>query len=173
MKVELLRYPAEADWLLAKQCALITVGKWSTKPPTEKFRRGILRARHSPIRELKFVFLMTDIPYWVSGHLVRHIHSRPYVGSQRNDRQTKYDRDTAPQNAPVNMIWSMEAEELITIANKRLCGKASAKTREVVQMMRDEVAKVCPEVAEQMVPMCARNGGICYEMEKCGKGAGT
>ena len=167
MNVEIVKYPKEEDWLLAKQCTLVTVGKETEVPPTEKFKRDLLRARHSPIRELKFVFRLTDLPYWVSVHLSRHIHAQPYVKTQRNDRQSQYDRNSAPQNTPVSMMWSMNAEELITIANKRLCNLASKETREIVRMICDKVIEVCPEFKDELVPMCVRNGGVCYEMFSC------
>lgn len=167
MKVQIIKYPTAEDWLLVKKCTLVTVGKESDKPATEKFKRDMLMARHSPIRELKFVFYLTDIPYWVSVHLCRHVHAQPYVKTQRNDRQTAYDRNSAPQNAPVAMMWSVNGEELITIANKRLCNLASEETRELVKMICDEVIKVCPEFESELVPMCVRNGGICYEMFSC------
>lgn len=169
MKVEIIKYPTEEDWLLVKKCTLETVGKETDKPATEKFKKDILRARHSPIRELRFVFRLTDIPYWVSVHLCRHVHAQPYVKTQRNDRQSAYDRENAPQNAPVNMMWSMNAEELITIANKRLCNLASKETRKLVQMICRAVTDVCPEFKEELVPMCVRNGGVCYEMFPCGE----
>ena len=167
MNVEIVKYPKEEDWLLAKQCTLVTVGKESEVPPTEEFKRKILKARHSPIRELKFVFRITDLPYWVSVHLCRHIHAQPYVKTQRNDRQTQYDRNSAPQNSPVSMMWSMNAEELITIANKRLCNLASPETREVVRMICNKVIEVCPEFKDELVPMCIRNGGLCHEIFSC------
>ena len=84
MKVSILKRPAEEDWLFCKQCALVTIGKAVKTPPTEEWKRSILRARHSPIRELRFVFLLEDIPYWVSVHLCRHVHAQPYVKSQRS-----------------------------------------------------------------------------------------
>ena len=164
MNIELVKYPTEEDWLLAKQCTLVTVGKETNVPPTEKFKRDLLRARHSPIRELKFVFRLTDIPYCISVHLCRHVHAQPYVKTQRNDRQSEYDRDAAAQNAPVSMMWSMNAEELITIANKRLCMTAAEETRQVVRMICNKVIEVCPEFKSELVPMCVRNGGVCYEI---------
>ena len=167
MNVEIVKYPKEEDWLLAKQCTLVTVGKETEVPPTEKFKRDLLRARHSPIRELKFVFRLTDLPYWVSVHLSRHIHAQPYVKTQRNDRQSQYDRNSAPQNTPVSMMWSMNAEELITIANKRLCNLASKETREIVKIICDKVIEVCPEFKDELVPMCTRNGGVCHEIFSC------
>ena len=169
MKVKIIGYPSGEDWCIAKICALYTVGKRPKSLPSEDWKKAILRARHSPIRELNFVFELRDIPYWVSVHLCRHVHARPYVQSQRNDRQCVYDRRKAPQDAPINMLWSMNAEELITGANKRLCRKASEETREVVQMMCDEAIRVCPEFESELVPMCVRNGGKCYEMQSCGR----
>ena len=102
-------------------------------------------------------------------HLCRHIHAQPFVKSQRNDRQTEYDRNKAPQDAPVKMIWYMNAEELMTIANKRLCKQASEETREVVQMMCAEVLKVCPEFEGLLVPACVHNNGKCHEVFPCNK----
>lgn len=99
--------------------------------------------------------------------LARHVHAQPYIKSQRNDRQSEYDRDKAPQDAPVNMIYDVNGEELMIIANKRLCKQASAKTRKVVRMMCDEVAKTNPEFTEFLVPMC-QYVGECKEMNPCG-----
>ena len=62
MNVEIIKYPTEEDWMFAKKCTLVTVGKETNKPPTEKFKRDLLRARHSPIRVLPFLFYLTDVP---------------------------------------------------------------------------------------------------------------
>ena len=169
MRVELIKYPTEEDWLLVKKCALVTVGKTPLTPPDQQWKHDILVARHSPIRELKFVFCITDLPYWVSVHLCRHIHAQPYVKSQRNDRQKEYDRNKAPQNAPVTMIWSMGAEELMIVSNKRLCKQAIEDTREVVKSMCQLVEEKCPEFIGTLVPMCAWQGGVCHEMFPCYK----
>ena len=167
MNVQLLEYPSEWDWMEVKRRALVTVGKTPLMPPTEDWKYKILRARHSPIRYLRFSFLLEDIPYWVSVHLVRHIHAQPYVKSQRNDRQADYDRTKAPQDAPVTMIWDMNAEELMVIANKRLCHQASEETRNVVKAMCYLVKEVCPEFHGLLVPMCKHNGTECHEMTPC------
>lgn len=168
MQIELLKYPTEEDWMLCKKCTLVTVSKNSEKPPTEEWKRKILRANHSPIRVLQFCFKLTDIPYWVSVHLVRHVHATPFVSTQRNDRQEKYDRGKAPQDAPVTMCWYMNAEELITIAHKRLCMQASKETREVVEQMCQQVLQTNPEFEGLLVPNCAYRGGRCDEFFPCG-----
>ena len=166
MKIELIKYPTDEDWMFTKQCTMVTVGKKAVTPPNFKWKHDLLEAKHSPIRELRFAFRL-EVPYWVSVHLCRHVHAQPYVKTQRNDRQNAYDRGKAPQDAPVNMMWSMNAEELITIANKRLCNLASKETSDLVRMICRAVIKVCPEFKDELVPMCVRNGGVCYEMFSC------
>jgi thymidylate synthase ThyX len=164
MKIELIEYPNANDWLEVKRRALVTVGKKPKTEPTLKWKHDILSARHSPIRRLWFGFYI-ECPYWVSVHLCRHIHAQPYVKSQRNDRQADYDRNSAPQNETVSMIWDMNAEELMTIANKRLCKQASEETRQVVQAMCDEVLKIAPEFNGLLVKQCSY--GRCHEMYPC------
>ena len=164
--VNLLEWPQERDWWEVKRRALVTVGLNPVSPPSMEWRRKILEARHSPIRYLRFAFLSTDMPYWLSVHLARHIHAQPYVKSQRNDRQDAYDRNSAPQDAPVSMIWDMNAEELMNVANKRLCRLASAQTREVVKKMCELVIEKMPEFKSVLVPACEYNG-VCHEMFPC------
>lgn len=172
MKVALIKYPSDTDWCECKRRALITIygkGLGNIFPPSSEWKRKILKARHSPIRYLTYSFLITDIPSNTGEHLCRHVHAQPYVSSLRNDRQDAMDGDTAPRNTPVNMIIDANAEELQTIANKRLCGQAAAKTREVVAMMCHEAEMATPELKGLLVPMCEYLHE-CPEMHPCGKG---
>ena len=164
MRVELLEYPGERDWIEVYRRALVTVGKDTVKNPSDEWKRKILAARHSPIRYLRFSFLI-ELPYWVSVHLCRHTHAQPYVKTQRNDRQHEYDRNAARQDEPVLMIWDINAEELLTIANKRLCFLAAEETRKVVENMRLLVNEKCPEFKDYLVPMCEYAG--CHEFQVC------
>lgn len=169
MNITVLEYPTDNDWLEVKRRALVTAGLNIKNPPTEEWKKNILNARHSPIRRLHFSFLLEDIPSWVSVHLVRHVHAQPYVRSQRNDRQSVYDRNKAPQDAPVSMIWDMNAEQLMVIANKRLCMQASTETRMLIEEICRKVVELCPEFAGFLVPMCEYHGGVCHEMYPCGR----
>ena len=168
MRVELLNYPDDDRWFEVKERALVTVGKHAVTAPSNEWKHKILAARHSPIRHLEFSFYIDDLPSWVSVHLVRHVHAQPYVKSQRNDRQNEYDRNAARQDAPVCMIFDVNGEELMAIANKRLCLLAAPETREVVKMMCDKVLEVCPEFEGLLVPVCKYNGR-CHEMYPCNK----
>lgn len=168
MTVKLIGAPTEQDWLEVKRRAYVTIGLDTSIPPSYAWKWKILNARHSPIRYLMFSFYI-ECPYWVSVHLSRHIHAQPYVQSQRNDRQDSYDRNSAPQDSPVRMIFDVNAEELMNIANKRLCMLASKETREVVQEMCVKASEVCQEIKPFLVPMCDYTSGICHEMKPCGR----
>lgn len=167
MKVELVKYPTAEDWMLCKRITLGTVGKDSNVPPTEEWKKKLLMARHSPIRTLNFYFHFIDLPYYVSVHLCRHVHSLPFVETQRTDR-TGTDRTKKPQDAPVNMWYVVNAEELMTIANKRLCRLADKATQAAVLSMCLQVNAACPEFAPFLVPLCEYRGGNCPEMFSCG-----
>ena len=169
MNVTLIKYPTDEDWALCKQCALVTTGRQPKQAPDMVWKKAILTAKHSPIRVLNFAVLIEDLPSWVSVHLCRHVHAQPFVRSQRNDRQADYDRNKAPQDAPVSMIWYMNAEELMTIAAKRLCLKASPETRAVVAEICKAVIDKCPEFEGLLKPACEWQGGNCYEMQSCGR----
>lgn len=173
MEIELRRYPEMKDMIWMKECVVGTMGKEAKTPPTPGLVRDLLTARHSPIRELWFSYVIRDVPYWVTVHLVRHhVGVQCYVQSQRNDRQTAYDRTKAPQDAPVTMRLTLNAEALLNLANKRLCMKASPETRDVVQRMCVLAEKVVPELRGLLVPACEYHGGVCHEIQPCGKAVG-
>ena len=171
MKIELLKFPTEQDWQWVKTCTLNTVGKKSLIAPTEEWKKRLIESEHSPIRELWFGIRM-EIPYWVSVHFVRHhIGVNHYVQTQRSDR-TGEDRNKAPQNAIVSHIMSVNAQELAFMAHKRLCRQASPETREVMQMIVEEVIKIAPEMKSVLVPLCKYRNGKCTEMFPCNKKQG-
>ena len=167
-KVEILKYPTEEDWIWCKTCTLNTVGKVSAKLPTDEWKEKLIKAEHSPLRELWFGIKMT-IPSYISVHFVRHhIGVNHYVQSQRNDRQTNYDRTKAPQNAMVSHIMSVNAQELVFMTHKRLCGQADPLTRKVMQEIVKQVLEINPEFKDVLVPLCGYRNGKCTEFNCCG-----
>lgn len=166
MKIKLLKYPTEQDLLWCRQCTLNTIGKTTTKQPTEKWLKELVEAEHSPIRELWFGIKM-EVPYWVSVHFVRHhIGINHYVQTQRTDR-TGIDRNNLPQGQIVSHIMSVNAQELIFMAHKRLCKQASKETREVMQEIVRQVIEVAPYMKDVLVPLCAYRH-CCTEFNPCG-----
>lgn len=168
IKVEILRYPLKEDWERCKALALNTAGKrFAGGEVTEAWRKKMLKAKHSPIRTLVFTIKMT-IPYFVSNHFVRHkIGVEHYVQSQRNDRQSLYDREIAPQSAMVEHIMEVNAEQLMFMANRRLCSKADQTTRYVMTLICNEVEKTNPEFIGSLKPMC-ETLHECPEFVTCG-----
>ena len=170
-KVEILRHPTDEDWERCKMLAMITIGKrWSGEVP-EDWKERILRSPHSPKRTLMFTILMDELPYWVSVHFVRHkLGVEHFVSSQRNDRQSSYDRTKAPQDAPVMHAMDINAEELIRMAHMRLCGQASDETREAMQAVCRAVIEVNPEFEPFLVPKCmvVPRTFYCDEFKPCG-----
>lgn len=171
MEVRLIRYPSEQDWLWVRRCTLNTVGKKLKSNSTvvdKEWKVKLLEAEHSPIRELWFGIRM-EIPYWVSVHFVRHhIGVNHYVQTQRTDR-TGVNRNELKQGEMVSHIMSVNAQELVFMAHKRLCRQASPETRQVMKMIVDEVVRKCPEMKSVLVPLCNYRGGRCTEMFKCGE----
>lgn len=169
MKIEILRCQTDTDWARCYALALGTEGKQSQKVPTVPWRQKILQAEHSPIRTLMWTIRLRDVPYWVAMHLVRHKHGvERYVQSQRNDRQSNYDRNAARQDAPITLVMDINAQALIAISRKRLCKKAADETRRAWEAVRRKVCETEPVMATVMVPDCYYRGS-CPEMKPCGE----
>lgn len=168
MKVGIIKYPSEKDLMWCKICTLNTVGKKLGKKSSvdNEWIERLVKAEHSPIRELWFGIKM-EIPYWVSVHFVRHhIGVNHYVQTQRSDR-TGVDRDKLLQGEIVSHIMSVNAQELIFMAHKRLCKQASKETREVMREIVKQVIQVAPYMKDVLVPLCVYRGGKCDEMFSC------
>lgn len=168
MTVEILRHPSKEDWERCKLLALNTMGKkYTGTEVTDEWKNKMLKAKHSPIRTLMFTIRIT-VPSFVSTHYVRHkIGVEHYVQSQRNDRQSEYDRELAPQNTMVSHIMDINAEQLMFMANRRLCGMADATTRFVMTHICLAVVKTNPEFKPHLKPMC-EHLHECPEFRPCG-----
>ena len=167
IRVNILRSPTAADWSRCKDLALRTSGKKFVGSVTPEWQHKMLTAAHSPIRTLVFTIEMV-IPYYVSAHLVRHkVGVEHYVQSQRNDRQSSYDREIAPQSALVLHTMEINAEALMFMARRRLCGQADPTTRYVMSLVCRAVEKSNPEFKGHLVPMCVYQGR-CPEFRSCG-----
>ena len=137
------------------------------KEPSDKFKHDILRAEHSPIRIRVFSFHISNLKSWVATHFARHhVGVEKFISTQRTDR-TGINRDELPQGAEVEMDIEANTQALINMSRKRLCNQASPETREVMQAMKEEVAKQDPLTADVMVKECIYRG-FCPELKPCG-----
>ena len=166
MKTEIL--DIKGNWNQVLNDCRSTISKpFINKEPSEKFKRGILMAEHSPIRDIIIRWRWQSIKSWISVHFCRHHMLEPRVSSQRNDRQDKYDRNKAPQDTPVNMIMEGNVQACIDMERKRLCNQAAPETREYAEDLKVSVHLQEPEIADAFVKPCVRCGA-CPEINNCG-----
>jgi hypothetical protein len=139
-----------------------TVGKDELgKEPSSEFKKAILIAEHSPIRELHISWAWRCIKSWVATHWVRHVWEC-YVKTQRDDR-TGIPRDDLPQGALVDFFGEMNPQHSIDTWRKRLCFLAHPRTREYAVDFKAELHEFEPEWSDVLVPNCIYRGG-CPEM---------
>lgn len=165
MKTKILKI--KGDWEEVVNDCRATVKKSPLgHEPSRAFRKKILIAEHSPIRDIIVKFMWPDIPYWVAMHWKTH-RWESRVDSQRNDRQSRYDREEAPQKAPVDFFGDGNAQHLIDTWRKRLCRMASPETRGYAEDFKVTLRPHEPEIAAVLVPNCIYRCG-CPEMQTCG-----
>ena len=149
----------DSSSLIRKACS------FTTGSDSKATLETMAMCEHSPLRCALFWVEMYNIPTFVSVHLVRHkIGVEHFVKSNREDRPG-YTGD-AGRMQPVNHAMLINAQSLIALARKRLCGKAHPMTTAVVQMIKE---KVPAELSKFMVPECEYRGGVCHELKPCGK----
>lgn len=137
--------------------------------PSGQFKRHILRSEHSPIRLLEYDIKIYDIPYFSAMHFVRHfIGIEKFVSTQRPDRtHSGKTRHELPQDAPVNVWFSCNAQALINISRVRICNKADATTRNIWLEVCGKISEIDPILYEFLVPSCVAKG-FCPEIKPCG-----
>ena len=155
------------DWQLIKNCCRTTVRKEHTdKVPSVEFKKKLLIAEHSPIRQIEFYWMWKGIKYWLSTEWSRHKFEK-FISSQRNDRQNDYDRNSARQDAPVDFIGYANEQNLIDSFRKRLCGQATPEARKLAEDFKHELSNGYPLEASVLVPHCIYRCG-CSEPNCCG-----
>lgn len=164
MKTKLLKI--KGDWQEVVDDARSTVSKPPLgHEPSIGFKRRMLIAEHSPIRDISVKWKWTDIPSWVATHFVRH-KWECFVKSQRSDR-TGIDRTKLPQDAPVDFTGEANCQHLIDTMRKRLCFQAAKETREYAEDLKLTLYPYEPELSDVLVPNCVYRCG-CSEMNPCG-----
>lgn len=164
MKTKLLKI--KGDWQEVVNDCRSTVSKPPLgKEPSERFKKSILIAEHSPIRDISFRWMWEDIKYWVAMHWKTH-HWESKVSTQRSDR-TGIDRDELPQSAPVNFTGEANVQALIDTARKRLCYMAAPETRKYMEDLKYTITEKEKEIGDVLVPNCVYRG-FCPELSGCG-----
>ncbi|MDC7224644.1 MAG: thymidylate synthase ThyX [Spirochaetales bacterium] len=166
--MKIINLKIKGSWRDVADSARTTINREpGTKEPTSAWKRKMLLAEHSPIRQMFISAKWGDLPYWVSVHIVRHkIGIEHWVRTQRSDR-TGTDRGQNLQSAEVEHEILASYQAMITISRKRLCHQASPETREAWTLLTEEVKKADPELYQACVPDCVYRGW-CMEYKSCG-----
>lgn len=152
------------DGYLLQRACWFTSGKYPQN--VNKLMDNLCKAEHSPIRTQMYWVEMFSIPTFVSVHLVRHhvgvVH---FVHSNRDDLGGDGEAD---RNTPINHAMLINAQGLIDMTRKRLCGKAHVETRKVMKEIKSIMELLDPIVAKYMVRNCEYRG-MCPEVKSCGE----
>lgn len=159
------------DWIRVVNAARRT---WGKKPidhePSDKFKKKILLAEHSPIRLLEYDFTWEDIRQWVTVHLVRHHEGcEKFVHTQRTDINTELaglDRDKLLQGLLNDMDMTCNAQSFINISRVRRCNLASKETKQAWEAVMAYLKEIDPVLESKCVPNCIYRG-FCPEFDRC------
>lgn len=179
------------DWIRVVNAARRTWGKGPIDhEPSDKFKRKILLAEHSPVRLLEYDFTIENLRQWVTVHLVRHHEGcEKFVHTQRQDinseievitkrlievlqeegllREGWKERDYMFQGEGNDMDMTCNAQAFVNISRKRLCmGCTSPETRIAWNLVIDALREVDPILAEKCAPECIYRG-FCPETDRC------
>ena len=156
----------KGDWEeVVNDCRATVSKKELGKEPSKAFKRSILISEHDPIRDIEIKFRWRNIKYWVAMHWKTHIW-RSRTNTQRNDRQSDYDRNKAPQDTEVEFIGDPNVQHLIDTMRKRLCMMASKETRDYAKDLKETLRQIEPEISDVLVPNCVYRCG-CPEQTEC------
>ena len=146
------------------------------KPSLKTFKQMVVSAGgvpHSPLRTINYRFYVEDVKSWVTVHYVRHhIGVQFYIKSQRTDRTAgPVDRNKEPQDKLINMMFDINANALLTMAQARLCSKAAPDTKTVMKAIRKQLLQgdqYDELIGMAMQPPC-KWYGKCFEPQPCGR----
>lgn len=154
-------------WGLISEGGDITQGKLTKREMNPKLFDKWLTSGHSPLRRVQ-IAVTVFAPTEPISHLVRHVHSLPYVQTGRPDitgkKRTNDERYFLLQASP---------EEWVHISHDRLCEKAAVSTQKLVGMIRDKFemheGEMLNVLALHMEPSCDYLGACKEVFNSCGK----
>lgn len=162
IKTKILK--VKGDWKeILNDCRFTANKEDLNKEPSDKFKKKILIAEHSPIRDRAFKWEW-ELPHWVGVHWVRH-KWECFVSTQRTDR-TGVDRTKLPQDIEQGFRGEANTQHLIDTMRKRLCLTASPETRECAISLKKEITKIDKFTGDVLVPNCIYRCG-CPEDNDC------
>lgn len=120
------------DLSLLQKVNSFTTGRESKMDLAKAYRLG-----HSPIRTQIFLVELHDVPAFVVGHLVRHIHAIPFVQSKRTDRGGEDFREVCAELAK-----EVELNCFLTESEQR---EAEGHIAENIRSLSDRFDRYAPQ----------------------------
>lgn len=154
-------------WSLVKTAALATIGKHLVNEPDEDWIKTMLASEHSPIRCKQYWIEMSDIPYYVAMHLVRHKHGVEWFCNTSREDRTGVPRSSRKQTDLVTLSCLINAQAVMTISRRRLCSTADKETRKLWTLVKREMYHIDRPMAYAMMPQCLYTHS-CNEPSSCG-----
>lgn len=138
--------------------------------PSDKWKKQALQSEHSPIRVVEYDIVIEDAEYASVMHLVRHFMGVvPFCATSRPDITGEHvTRHEQRKDDPTTVQFSVNAQALINMSDRRCCFKAEKTTREIWEAVKEEMRRVDPVMAEAMQPRCVLRNGWCGERKPCG-----
>ena len=155
-----------------REAAMNTVRKEAEGEFSPTLFYRYLISEHSPIRGLTLRVVFGDMLGYTSVHFARHVHSIPYVSSNRPDRTGK----ARSVEDTVNHMMDVNCQALIDMARKRLCRQCSPDTLGWMHELQSALLLCPPERAHaefyralgrSLAPNCVYRAG-CPEFKPFG-----
>lgn len=154
-KTEILKI--KGDWVEVASDCRSTVGKPPLDhEPSVDFKKKILIAEHSPIRDISVKWTWHGIKSWVATHWSRHKFEK-YIKSQRSDR-TGIPRDKLPQDAPVDFTGEANVQSLTLTPCASACAASPRQRRD---SMPKTLRRRCMRSSRKL-RMCSRHN-VCTD----------
>ena len=153
----------KGDWTEVASDCRTTVGKPPLDhEPSVDFKKKILIAEHSPIRDISVKWTWRGIKSWVATHWSRHKFEK-YIKSQRSDR-TGIPRDKLPQDAPVDFTGEANVQSLIVTPCASACAASPRRRR---GSMPRTLRRRCMRSSRKLRMCFARAAYIAGGVRKC------
>jgi hypothetical protein len=139
---------------------------WGVKSNMKKSK---LFASNDSILEIPEYYAFCKAPRSVAAQLRTHEKKHGmyfWMATARPDREDAVKGDYSREQE-VNFVMKLTAKAIKEISHYRLCAKAEYPTRKFMLAFKEELRKVEPELAENMMPLCVYRGGICTEFNSC------
>lgn len=164
MKIEIIKINQTEDMFFKtlQHC-------WGVK---SKMNKTKIFACNDSILEIPEYYAFCTAPRSVAMQLRTHEKRNGMYAWLATGRPDREDRATGEysREQEINFVMKLTARAIKEISHYRMCTKAEKATRDFMQLFKNELAKIEPELAGNMMPLCQYRGGVCTEFNSCKKG---